>query len=79
MIADILSFLEGRAFAPEDVRIMGQAYDKARGMLQDRGQPHLVEEVIAKRVIDIASTGERDPDVLARQALRSLGLGAEKP
>ena len=36
-------------------------------------------EIIAKRIVLIAETGERDPDAIARRALQALGLGAEKP
>jgi hypothetical protein len=30
--------------------------------------------VIARRIIDIAATGERDPDQIARRALEALGV-----
>ena len=78
MTADIVPFLKDRAFDAEATRVMGEAYDKARKMLRDRGQPHLVQEIIAKRIIDIAMTGERNPDELARRALQELGLGTEQ-
>ena len=77
MTADILPFLKDRAFDAEATRVMGEAYDKARKMLHDRGQPHVVQEIIAKRIIDIAATGERDPDELARRALQAVGLKSE--
>jgi hypothetical protein len=32
-----------------------RAYDKAWRMLRDSGQPPIIEEIIAKRVIDLAS------------------------
>jgi hypothetical protein len=78
MTADIVPFLKDRAFDAEATRVMGEAYDKARKMLHDKGQPHVVQEIIAKRIIDIAMTGERDPDELARRALQALGLAGEK-
>jgi len=77
MTADIVPFLKDRAFDAEATRVMGEAYDKARKMLHDRGQPHVVQEIIAKRIIDIAATGERDPDELARRALQAVGLKSE--
>lgn len=52
---------------------MGAAYDKARAGLHDKGQPHLAQEIIAKRIIGIAATVERDPDELARRACRRWG------
>jgi hypothetical protein len=75
--ADIQPFLKDRSFDADAARVMGEAYDKARRMLHDTGQPHLVQEIIAKKIIDIATTGVRDPDELARQALLSLGLSSE--
>ena len=46
-------FLEDRVFDAEATRVMGEAYDKARAGLHDKGQPHLVQEIIAKRVVDM--------------------------
>jgi hypothetical protein len=66
--------LEGLSFDAETVRIMGEAYDAARRELQDYGQPALVNEILAKRIIDIADKGERDPKKLARRALQELGV-----
>jgi hypothetical protein len=73
-MADLSSFLRGQSFDPEVIEVMGQAYDKAKRRLHDTGQPALVQEVIARRIIDIAATGERDPDQIARRALEALGV-----
>src|SRR5881394_2339850 len=71
---DILPFLKDRSFDATATRVMGEAYDKARRMLHVKGQPHVVQELIAKRIIDIAANGERNADELAQQALQALGL-----
>jgi len=73
-MADILPFLRGQSFDPEMTRIMGDAFNSAARSLHDRGQPTVVQEIIAKRIIDIAATGVRDSEQLARQALKSLGI-----
>ena len=73
-MADILPFLRGQSFDPEMTRIMGDAFNSAARSLHDRGQPAVVQEIIAKRIIDIAATGVRDSEQLARQALKSLGI-----
>jgi hypothetical protein len=73
-MSDLTPFLLGQSFDPEAIEIMGTAYDKAKRRLHDTGQPALVQEVIAKRIIDIAATGERNPDQLARRALEALGV-----
>ena len=74
MSGDIRRFQKEQFFDDEATRVMGEAYDKARRMLHDSGQPDVVLEVIAKRIIERALTGERSPDELARQALKALGL-----
>ena len=38
---------------------MGEAFDAACEGLQDGGQPDLVREIIAKRIIEAAKKGER--------------------
>lgn len=73
-MADILPFLKGRSFDAETVRIMGQAYDAASRHLHDTGQPALVQEIIAKRIIDLVTAGARNPDEIARRALEALGI-----
>jgi hypothetical protein len=37
----------------------------------DWGQPIIIREIIAKRIIQFAARGEQDPDQLCEQALRS--------
>ena len=71
---NILPFLTGTAFSPEVVKVMGEAFDRATRNLHDRGQPAVVQEVVAKRIIDLAAWGERNPDTIAKTALESLGL-----
>lgn len=77
MTADILQFIQGGSFDEKATHVMGEAYDKARRMLHDKGQPKMIQEIIARRIIDIAASGERDPDELARRALQALGMKAE--
>ena len=59
---------------------MGEAYDKARQKLQDSGQfpTATIRENLAKRIIDAAMSGERNPDELARQALIAIGVDTER-
>jgi hypothetical protein len=66
--------LAENAFSPEDTIAMGRAYDLATRSLFDTGQPQVVQEVIAKRIVGFAESGERDPRRLAILALRSLGI-----
>ena len=74
MSASIIPFLTDASFDPEATRIMGLAYDKAQQLLHDKGQPAIVNEIIARRVIEIAKTGERDPDKICDRVLRAFGI-----
>ena len=74
MSATIIPFLDGRSFDPETTAVMGLAYDQACRGMYDKGQPGIVQELIAKGVIAAAQSGERDPDKLARLALETIGI-----
>ncbi|MGN6590442.1 MAG: hypothetical protein ACTHKE_09145 [Sphingomicrobium sp.] len=63
-------------FNPETISILASAYEKARKSLHDRGQPDIVQEIIAQRIITAAKCGERDPDRLCETALLALGTKA---
>jgi hypothetical protein len=62
-VASILPFIKksGIVFDDDAISIVGEAFDAACKELHDKGQPTIVYEVIAKRIIDAASNGERDP------------------
>ena len=63
--------IEGAAFEPETIALLIQAYDAAV-MLVGRDQPPLVLETIAKRILEIAGRGERDPKKMVEYAMRGL-------
>jgi hypothetical protein len=62
------SWLPG-AFEPEAIAAMSEAFEAACEVLREVGQPEAVREVIAKRIIVAATTGERDPVRLRAAAL----------
>jgi len=51
-----------------------EAYDRARQSMQDWGQPEIINETVAKRIIEVAQQGESDPDQICELALKSLGF-----
>lgn len=74
-MGDIIPFLPKTVvFDDVTTRVMGEAFDAACDSLHDTGQPHLVREVIAQRVILAAQRGERDPARLRDIGLAALGL-----
>jgi len=75
-MSSVLHLFHEAAFDPETVKVLCDAYDRARRSLHDTGQPYIVSEIIAKRIISLASLGERDPDKLCEGALKALGTKA---
>jgi hypothetical protein len=53
---------------------MGEAFDQACKSLRNFGSACTVREIIAKRIIDAAKNGERDPARLHEQALIPFGI-----
>ena len=70
----IYRLLQQSAFGPEDIDRMTTAYDECLRVLKllDRADP--ITELLAKYVIEIAQTGERDPFNICSQTLERLGV-----
>jgi len=60
-------------FDDHATKVMGEAFDAACKDLHDTGQPSIVYEVVATRIIEAAEAGERDPDKLRDWALTAFG------
>jgi len=64
----IYRLLQQSAFGPETIEIMVAAYeDCLRALKLDRSDP--LTEAVAKKIIEVAQTGVRDPAQMRRQAL----------
>jgi hypothetical protein len=66
----IRQYLNGGAFAPEEITAMSAALDEACRRLEAEPRPGLMKETIAERIIELAKRGERDPTKLSAGALR---------
>ena len=64
----------GTTYDPDTIRVMAEAYEKVLVELHDGGQPNVVREVIAKRIVELIAIGERDPQQLCATVLSELGL-----
>ena len=60
----IAHFLDTSEFDPETKRVMAVALEMARAALQLGDRSNLINERIAKRIIELAKTGELNPDLL---------------
>jgi hypothetical protein len=63
-----------RAFGPEQIACMRAAYEDALTALDLSDQQDPVTELVAKRIIEAAQTGERRPDRLREVALQGLAI-----
>ena len=69
----IVPIFRDSGFDAEATEALGKAYDIACRALHPKGQPPVVQEILAKKIIEVARRGERDPDRLAAIALANLG------
>ena len=77
-MATVLQFIRNKSdFDDEATRLIGEAFDAACEGLHDTGQPALVREIIAKRIIEEAKKGERDPARSCAAGLAALGYDRE--
>ena len=69
----VLRFIPMGVFDDATVRTIGRAFDAACKELKDTGQPDVVHEVMVKRIIAAARTGERNVTRLRDAAFTGLG------
>ncbi len=75
----ITIFLDGYKPDPETIRVMGVAFQMVRVALRLNDRNDLAVEIIAKRIIDLAKEGERNPDLLCERALREFCFAQTEP
>jgi hypothetical protein len=66
------SFPKPGLFDPEAIAAVSEAFEAACKQLDDTGQPELVLEIIAGRIVAAANTDERDPVRLRAAALAGM-------
>lgn len=71
-MASIIPFFRDRGFDIEATQALGKAYDIACRSLHPKGRVPSTHEFLAKKIIESAQRGERDPDRLAAIALSKL-------
>ncbi len=75
-MADKTKLFTDAAFNNAEVVILLDAYVRACRSLHDRGQPDIVTDVIAERLITLAKAGQWDPQKLSEGALGTLSSAA---
>jgi hypothetical protein len=68
----ITPFLNDTKFDPEAKRVLSVAFEMARVALRLADRGDLTNEIIAKRIIELAKAGERNPDLLCEGVLKEF-------
>jgi hypothetical protein len=68
----ITPYPDGFDVDPETRRVLGVALEMTRVALGLEDQGDLADKIIAKRIIELAKAGERNPDLLCERALEEL-------
>jgi hypothetical protein len=70
----IRPYLDGHRFDAETTRLMGIAFETAVAALPTQGDVEPPRDIIARMIIDLAKTGERDPERLCEAALKAVSV-----
>jgi hypothetical protein len=68
----IRPFLNGERFDQETLRILGVAFSQVCIALRIGDCDDHVRQAIASKIIELAKTGERNPDLLCERALEDI-------
>jgi hypothetical protein len=60
---------QGAVYDPEELSLLGKVLDQVMQSLPPNLRTPDNRAAVARNILDCASTGERDPDVLGRAAL----------
>ena len=74
-VMPITPFLYGKPFDPETRRVMGLAFEMARAALR-LDTTDFATEILAKKIIELAKSGEADPNELCERALEHFRISA---
>jgi hypothetical protein len=69
----IKRLLQDRAFSPEDVDLLTSAFEAALRELNLTKRTDPAVELVARRIIELAGRGERDPARLREAAVKGVG------
>ena len=68
----IYRLLRDHAFGPEEIKILGDAFEDALRKLRLVNRDDPATEIVAKKIIELAQRGERDPARLRDAAVQSV-------
>jgi len=65
-------FLDGEQFDQETLRVLGVAFEQVCLGARIGDCDDDVKQAIANKIIELAKTGERNPDLLCERALKDI-------
>jgi hypothetical protein len=68
----IRTYLNGEQFDAETIRVLGVAFEITRAALRIEDHNAAAKEVVARKLIQMAKEGERDPDRLSERLLELI-------
>ena len=74
----IHALLHEGAFDPETVQVVVQAFESCRETIPQTVDRPLMEELMAKRILQLARRGIRDPIELCTGAQKQLGINLSR-
>lgn len=61
-------------FGPDEIKAMVAAYESALTDLGFTDRDDSLTELVAKSIVNVTATGERDPEKIKERALNALGV-----
>ena len=70
----IYKLIANGSFGPEEIKVMTEAYEGALIDLSITNRDDPVTELVAKSIINVTASGERDPVLVKERAVNALGI-----
>jgi hypothetical protein len=70
----IYRLIANGSFGPDEIKVMTAAYEAALIDLSIANRDDPITELVAKAIVNVTATGERDPTVTMERALNALGV-----
>jgi hypothetical protein len=69
-----IPFFANACFDPEATKLMGDVFEEMIQSLDRMGRPRVVQEAIARQIIEAVQDGERDRDAIYQRVLAAMAL-----
>jgi hypothetical protein len=62
------------SFEPDDITRMVKAHEAALKLIRSKDRTEAIEQIIAKKIVEITRSGLSDPAHICARALKELGI-----